>query len=143
VLSGVGPRVSLPADPCFTGGLLVRQPKLWFRATLNAWYVEHHGKQVRLGDHPEGAQQPKKTKGSCGTNTSCRASANTVRQSASQRDTTGPERPKAGGGRKSTQSDTRVDGFCSPPISGGRRGFFCFTRRSPQTAQPRQSNDSG
>ena len=42
----------------------MRQPKPWFRAALNAWYVEHNGKQVRLGDHPEGAQQPKKTKGS-------------------------------------------------------------------------------
>jgi integrase len=40
----------------------VRQPKPWFRSSLNAWYVEHHGKQVRLGEHPEGAPPPKKVK---------------------------------------------------------------------------------
>jgi integrase len=42
----------------------VRQPKPWFRSALNAWYVEHNNKQVRLGEHPEGAASPKKTKGS-------------------------------------------------------------------------------
>jgi hypothetical protein len=42
----------------------MRQPKPWFRSSLSAWYVEHHGKQVRLGDHPDGAPAPKKTKGS-------------------------------------------------------------------------------
>ena len=30
---------------------------------------------------------------------------------------------KAGGGRKRTQSGTRVDGFCSPPILEGRRSI--------------------
>src|SRR5437660_10136043 len=40
----------------------MRQPKPWFRASLNAWYVEHHFKQVRLGEHPEGAPPPKKSK---------------------------------------------------------------------------------
>lgn len=41
----------------------MRQPKPWFRGALNAWYVEHNGKQVRLGEHPDGAPSPKKTKG--------------------------------------------------------------------------------
>jgi integrase len=40
----------------------VRQPKPWFRSSLSAWYVEHHGKQVRLGEHPDGAPAPKKSK---------------------------------------------------------------------------------
>jgi hypothetical protein len=39
----------------------MRQPKPWYRAALAAWYVEHLGKQVRLGDHPPGAAAPKKT----------------------------------------------------------------------------------
>ena len=42
----------------------MRRPKPWFRAALDAWYVEHNGKQVRLGEHPDGAPPPKKTKGS-------------------------------------------------------------------------------
>ena len=42
----------------------MRQPKPWFRTALRAWYVEHNGKQVRLGDHPDGAPPLKKTKGS-------------------------------------------------------------------------------
>jgi hypothetical protein len=41
----------------------MRQPKPWFRAALNAWYVEHYGKQVRLGEHPEKDPPPKRTKG--------------------------------------------------------------------------------
>ncbi len=36
----------------------------WYRAALGAWYVEHHAKQVRLGEHPDGAPPPKKTEGS-------------------------------------------------------------------------------
>ena len=40
----------------------MRQPKPWFRAALNAWYVEHNGKQVRLGEHPEDVAPPKKSK---------------------------------------------------------------------------------
>jgi len=40
----------------------MKQPKPWFRASKNAWYVEHHRKQVRLGDHPDGAPPPKKSK---------------------------------------------------------------------------------
>jgi len=42
----------------------VRQSKPWFRAAPSAWYVELRGKQVRLGEHPDGAPAPKKTKGS-------------------------------------------------------------------------------
>jgi len=34
----------------------------WFRTALNCWYVQHNSKQVRLGEHPEGAAPPKKTK---------------------------------------------------------------------------------
>jgi integrase len=40
----------------------MKQPKPWFRASKNAWYVEHHFKQVRLGDHPADAPPAKKTK---------------------------------------------------------------------------------
>lgn len=40
----------------------MRQPKPWYRAALGAWYVEHLGKQVRLGGHPDGAPPPKKSK---------------------------------------------------------------------------------
>ncbi|MFO0849857.1 MAG: site-specific integrase [Gemmataceae bacterium] len=40
----------------------MKQPKPWYRASKSAWYVEHHFKQVRLGDHPEGAPPPRKTK---------------------------------------------------------------------------------
>ena len=40
----------------------MRQPKPWFRSSLNAWYVQHHGKQIRLGEHPECAPPPRKTK---------------------------------------------------------------------------------
>ncbi|QEL17781.1 tyrosine-type recombinase/integrase [Limnoglobus roseus] len=40
----------------------MRQPKPWYRAALDAWYVEHHGKQVRLGDHPADFPPPKKSK---------------------------------------------------------------------------------
>lgn len=39
----------------------MKQPKPWFRASKSAWYVEHHGKQVRLGPHPDGAPPPKKS----------------------------------------------------------------------------------
>ena len=55
-------RVSLPAHPCTTGGLLVRQPKPWYRAAKSAWYVEQLGKQVCLSEHPDGAPPPKKSK---------------------------------------------------------------------------------
>lgn len=44
------------------GGLLMRQPKPWFRSSKQAWYVEHDGRQVRLGVHPEDAPPPKKSK---------------------------------------------------------------------------------
>ncbi|MGH7602499.1 MAG: tyrosine-type recombinase/integrase [Gemmatimonadaceae bacterium] len=40
----------------------MRQPKPWFRAALDTWYVEHNHKQVRLGGHPDGAPPPKKTR---------------------------------------------------------------------------------
>src|SRR5436305_12803139 len=40
----------------------MRQPKPWFRASKHAWYVEHRFKQVRLGEHPDGAPPPKKSK---------------------------------------------------------------------------------
>ncbi len=40
----------------------MKQPKPWFRASKSAWYVEHQFKQVRLGEHPDGAPPPKKTK---------------------------------------------------------------------------------
>lgn len=40
----------------------MKQPKPWFRAGKSAWYVEHQFKQVRLGDHPDGALPPKKSK---------------------------------------------------------------------------------
>jgi integrase/recombinase XerD len=40
----------------------MRQPRPWFRSSKNAWYVEHRGKQCRLGDHPNGSPPPKKTK---------------------------------------------------------------------------------
>jgi len=30
----------------------MKQPKPWYRASKSAWYVEHHFKQVRLGEHP-------------------------------------------------------------------------------------------
>jgi hypothetical protein len=40
----------------------MRQPKPWFRSSASAWYVEHHGKQVRLGGHPDGAPPPKKSR---------------------------------------------------------------------------------
>ena len=39
----------------------MHQPKPWFRASKSAWYVQHHGQQVRLGPHPDGAPPPKKT----------------------------------------------------------------------------------
>ena len=39
----------------------MRLPKPWFRASKNAWFVEHDGKQVRLGVHPENAPLPKKS----------------------------------------------------------------------------------
>ena len=40
----------------------MKQAKPWYRASKSAWYVEHHFKQVRLGDYPEGAPPPKKSK---------------------------------------------------------------------------------
>lgn len=40
----------------------MKQPKPWYRASKSAWYVEHNFKQHRLGEHPEGAPPPKKTK---------------------------------------------------------------------------------
>ncbi len=40
----------------------MKQPKPRFRASKNAWYVEHHLKQVRLGEHPDGVPAPKKSK---------------------------------------------------------------------------------
>ena len=42
----------------------MRQPQPWFRTSKNAWYVQHDGQKVRLGEHPDGAAPPKKTKGS-------------------------------------------------------------------------------
>jgi integrase/recombinase XerD len=41
----------------------MRQPKPWFRASKQAWYVEHRGRQHHLGEQPEGAPHPKKSKG--------------------------------------------------------------------------------
>jgi integrase len=40
----------------------MKQPKPWFRASKNAWYVEHRFKKTRLGTHPEDAPPPKKSK---------------------------------------------------------------------------------
>lgn len=40
----------------------MRQPKPWYRASKEAWYVEHNFKQHRLGHHPEGYPPPKKSK---------------------------------------------------------------------------------
>ena len=40
----------------------MKRPKPWFRASKSAWYVEHQFKQVRLGEHPEGAPPSKKSK---------------------------------------------------------------------------------
>lgn len=40
----------------------MRRPKPWFRTSKNAWYVQHHGKKVLLGEHPEDAPPPKKVK---------------------------------------------------------------------------------
>jgi integrase len=39
----------------------MHQPKPWFRTSKAAWYVQHRGKQVRLGEHPEGFPPPKKS----------------------------------------------------------------------------------
>ncbi|WP_020476364.1 tyrosine-type recombinase/integrase [Zavarzinella formosa] len=39
----------------------MRQPTPWFRASKHAWFVEHHGKQVRLGIHPVNTSTPKKS----------------------------------------------------------------------------------
>lgn len=41
----------------------MRRPKPWFRTSKNAWYVQLNGLKVHLGDHPEHAPPPKKTKG--------------------------------------------------------------------------------
>lgn len=40
----------------------MRQPKPWCRASKNAWYVEHHFRQHRLGEHSDVYPPPKKTK---------------------------------------------------------------------------------
>ena len=40
----------------------MKQPKPWFRTSKSAWFVEHHGQQIRLGDHPDDAPKPKKSK---------------------------------------------------------------------------------
>ena len=40
----------------------MRQPTPWFRAAKNAWFVEHGGRQCRLGRHPDGAPPPRRTK---------------------------------------------------------------------------------
>jgi len=40
----------------------MRQPKPWFRTSKNAWYVQHGGQKIRLGEHPNGVPPPKKTK---------------------------------------------------------------------------------
>ena len=40
----------------------MKQPKPWYRASKSAWYVEHNFKQHRLGEHPDGAPPPKKSK---------------------------------------------------------------------------------
>jgi integrase len=40
----------------------MRRPKPWYRTSKSAWYVQHNGQQARLGEHPEGAAPPKKTK---------------------------------------------------------------------------------
>ena len=39
----------------------MRQPKPWFGASKNAWYVELHAKKIRLGSHSDGSPPPKKT----------------------------------------------------------------------------------
>lgn len=64
LVAGEGAKSKPSGSPVLHGGLLMRQPKPWYRAALGAWYVEHHAKQVRLGEHPDGASPPKKTKGS-------------------------------------------------------------------------------
>jgi hypothetical protein len=54
---------SKPSGSSVLHGRFTRhQPKPWFRAALNAWYVKHHDQQVRLGTHPEDAPLPKKSK---------------------------------------------------------------------------------
>jgi hypothetical protein len=40
----------------------MKQPKPWYRASKSAWYVEHNFKQHRLGEHPQGAPPPTKSK---------------------------------------------------------------------------------
>ena len=40
----------------------MKHPTPWFRASKQAWFVQHNGRQCRLGDHPEGAPPPKKSK---------------------------------------------------------------------------------
>jgi hypothetical protein len=40
----------------------MHQPKPWFRASKSAWYVQHQGQQVRLGEHPEATHPSKKSK---------------------------------------------------------------------------------
>lgn len=40
----------------------MRQPKPWYRVSKNAWFVEHQGKQIRLGIHPQDAPPPKRSK---------------------------------------------------------------------------------
>jgi hypothetical protein len=40
----------------------MRQPKPWYRSDYQAWYVQHNGRQARLGPHPDGAPPPKKSK---------------------------------------------------------------------------------
>src|SRR5262245_55819177 len=52
-------RTRPPAHP---GGLFMHIPKPWYRASKDAWFVEIHGRQHRLGKHPEGAPPPKKGK---------------------------------------------------------------------------------
>src|SRR5687768_17591269 len=44
----------------------MRQAQPWFRTEKNAWFVEHEGKQHRLGKHPEDSPPP--TRGKTGWN---------------------------------------------------------------------------
>lgn len=41
---------------------MARKPQPWFREERNAWYVRLNGLQIFLGEHPEGAAKPQKSK---------------------------------------------------------------------------------
>ncbi len=39
-----------------------RQPKPWYRASKNAWFIDREGVKVRIGLHPDDLRPPKKTR---------------------------------------------------------------------------------